>query len=451
MTVPPLYPHQKDDLNFLQQTPRALNYSDCGTGKTRTTLEILRHALTPGERALILAPKSILQPAWGNDLDQFTPELIYSIAYAKNREAAFRSESQVIITNHDACAWLVANSNYLKHFNYLVVDEASAFRNSSQRTQALIKLRNRFDRRLLMTGTPYVNSLQDLWRPAYICDDGQRLGKSFYAYRGEMCEPYTLPNGITLWRDKPGMEKVAFELLRDITIRHRLKDCTNIPPNRTINLRFELSATHRRAYEQLLKHSILEFTSGNVSAQNALVLRTKLLQLLSGAVYDDFGQYKLIASDRYELVAQRTSESPQNIVAFLWQHQKDQLKRLIPGSEVIDGRTPVLRRNELVQEFQNGQIGTLLVHPKTGAHGLTLTAGHETIWASPTYNAEDFKQLNHRIYRNRQTKATNTVLVEAKNTVEQDVFLKLQGKLTNATDFLLLFCSPNATELQPDE
>ena len=70
----------------------------------------------------------------------------------------------------------------------------------------------------------------------------------------------------------------------------------------------------------------------------------------------------------------------------------------------------------------------LLAHPQSAAHGLTLTKGTATIWASPTYNLEHFLQGNRRIYRAGQTQKTETIMVLASGTVEDKVFQSLQEK-----------------------
>ena len=177
----------------------------------------------------------------------------------------------------------------------------------------------------------------------------------------------------------------------------------------------------------------------SVPANNAAIRVSKLLQILSGAVYDDAGAYKLLDTDRYELIAQLAIERPQSIIAFRWTHQKDRLLKLIDDCELIDGTVPIHRRNQIVADYQAGNIKVLLIHPRAGAHGLTLTAGHDTIWASPTYSSEEFVQLNHRIYRAGQTKKTRTLLVTAAHTIEPKVYDQLQNKLTRADSLLKLF------------
>lgn len=421
-----------------------MNLSDCGTGKTRTSIEVVRARKHEG-RTLIVCPKSIMQPAWGNDLDRFAPELSYSIATATNRAEAFNAQTDIVITNHDAVLWikkcLDKKIPVLNGFTQLIVDESTCLKNPSQRTAAVISFKNYFKYRLLLTGTVYTNTLTDIWRQALICDDGQRLGNSFFRFRSQVCTGRTLGNGITVWEDKPGMEPIIYELLKDIALRHKLEDCVEIPENSVHTVDFELNKAHLKTYQEFENNALLQLNDSKVTAINAAVLANKLLQITSGAVYDADHNYQLLTTDRYELIKDLAEARPQVVIAFHWQHQKDQLLKLLPNAKYIDGSISNKNRTELITAFQAKEIPQILIHPKTGAHGITLTAGTATIWASPTYSSEDFTQLNHRIYRAGQTKKTETLLVTAKNTIEETVYSKLQGKLTNMTNIMSLFAA----------
>lgn len=445
MNAPALYAHQQADLEFIRAHPRVLNFSDCGTGKTRTAIEAIRIRKTEG-RTLVICPKSIMQPAWGADLRKFAPELKYSLAYADNRAEAFAAETDVVIINHDGVKWLAdvlkKRIPILDGFCQCIVDESSGFKNASQRSAAMLALRIFFKYRIIMTGTPYTESLCDLWRQVYIADDGQRLGPSFYKYRDTVAVGKQYGNGATIWEDRAGMEPVIYEQLKDIAIRHRLEDCVDIPPRETVVVPTTLNKKHQALYDTLYRDALLELENGTVNALNAAVLANKLLQVASGAVYATDGRYEILDTDRYELVAELAAQRPQCVIAFQWNHQKTALQKLLPRAGTIDGTVDIKTRNRLVADFQNGDCPILLIHPKAGAHGLTLTAGHDTIWASPTYSAETFIQFNHRIYRAGQTKKTRTVLISATDTIEPLVYDKLQGKLDKAALILSLFTQP---------
>jgi SNF2 family DNA or RNA helicase len=111
---------------------------------------------------------------------------------------------------------------------------------------------------------------------------------------------------------------------------------------------------------------------------------------------------------------------------------------------VIDGSVPQQRRDVIVNDFQAGAYQTILLHPQTGAHGLTLTRGEACILLSPIYEADLLKQAIHRIYRGAQDKATDTVLVQARGTVEDLVYERRLEKTNNMNDFLALAATAQA-------
>ena len=104
--------------------------------------------------------------------------------------------------------------------------------------------------------------------------------------------------------------------------------------------------------------------------------------------------------------------------------------------EGIDGETPAQKRVDIVGRFQAGQIKVLFAHPQSASHGLTLTKATTCIWCSPTYNAEHFQQFNRRIHRAGQSSKTETILIAARDTWEEKVYEKLNGKLGKMENLL---------------
>jgi len=446
-SVPELFSHQQETKQFGILTPRVFDMSDAGTGKTRAWLEVLvQRKKLIGGKALVIAPKTILKNAWADDIMKFTPELSYVIAYATNRIAAFEEDVDVYITNHDAVKWLYKHrKEYLegRGFHTIIIDESTAFKHrTSQRSKALSKLVGYFEYRTNLTGTPNPNGLLDLWHQVFLLDDGDHLGDSYWRFRASTCEPTQVgpsPQHVR-WDDKQGMVEAVAGILEEITIRHVFEECTDIPENHVYTVNFELSTKHRRAYEILREHAILELREGGISAFNAGVLANKLLQLASGAVYDDQAVVQLYDTGRYELVLDLAEQRKQCVVAFNWKHQRDHLTQLADSRGVtygvIDGGVSAKRREEVVSNFQAGLIKIIFAHPASAAHGLTLTRGTTTIWTSPTYNAEHYTQFNKRIYRIGQNKKTETLLVTAANTIDTEVASRLMGKVEKMTDLL---------------
>lgn len=438
--IPTLFAHQKQSIKFLGKQPVALDASDPGTGKTRVEIEAFaaQYKLKGNGPMLILAPKSLLQSAWGNDFNKFAPHLKYSIANATNRAKAFAADADVYITNHDAAAWLAKlPPTFWKKFKggTIVVDESTAFKHhTSGRSKSLSKIIKHFEYRRLMTGTPTSNGVCDIWHQINLLDSGKRLGKSFFAFRSAVCTPTQAGPSAQMvrWEDKANAEAVVSALIADITIRHRVEDCLDLPDNHQYSVNFDLSAKHMDHYKTLEADSVLYLKKSSVTAINGAVLYGKLLQASSGAVYDDNGEYSLLDTERYELVIDLAEARPHVVVFFNWTHQRDQLIKLAKARKLsyalIDGSVSSKKRVDAVEHFQAGFYRILFAHPQSAGHGLTLTKGVATIWASPTHNLEHFLQGNKRIDRIGQTNKTETIMVLAPGTIEEKVYAALMEK-----------------------
>lgn len=457
-----LYTHQATTRDFALQHPRMHNWSDPGTGKTAAHL--CGFDARPGhKRALVLAPLSILETAWADDAKRFTPHLRVAVAYAHNREKAFKSESDIVVTNHDAVKWIAAqlkrDRKFLSEFDELIPDEATAYKNlagrgGSARARALSDIRHHFEYRRPLTGTPASNSVLDVWALGFICDDGKRLGDSYYAYRNSVTTPVQVGPSANMieWKEKPGAIDIVSALLKDITIRFRKDECVDMPPDQAFYVCTTLDNKTRRHYDEMVRESLIELESGAlVSAIHAGARAQKLRQICTGAVYDGERLVHNFHADRYRLVLDLVMERPWPcLVAYNWTHELDALCAAAKTHNldygVLSGDTPIEDRVATIRRFQDGGLKVIFAHPATAAHGITLTTGRTTIWASPTDDAERFLQFNARVDRNGQQNPTETIMIAARDTKEEAVYERLQGKVERVTSLLQLMLDLRRTE-----
>lgn len=438
--IPPPFDHQARTTQFLLENPRAIVGSDCGTGKTRSVLDWFDQLKADGkaERMLVFAPKSILEVAWVDDAKKFTPGLTVSVARANNRAKAFAAEADVYVTNHDAVKWLLQNPDVLSKFDgqVLAIDESTAFKHhTSQRSKAMRKVASRFEHRVIMSGTLSPNSVLDIWHQALIVDDGERLGTSFWKFRQTVCEPVQVgPSAQHVkWQDKPGSAEAVADLLDDISVRYKLEECLDMPEHVVRTMHVTLPPKVKKAYDEMELHAIIELENGEISAFNAGAVAQKLLQILAGAVYDSKGEAIPVGTERAELIGDLVEERDASVVVFNWTHQRDliakELKKRKLDYAVIDGSVKDEDRTAAVKQFQDGKLRAMLIHPQSAGHGITLTRGVATIWASPTFNAEHWVQANGRVRRAGQTKRTEVIKIAASGTREEQVYERLEGKL----------------------
>ena len=448
--IPPLYEHQEKMAMFAINNDRVLNTSDPGTGKTRGTLEgyLRRSRWHETGRLLVVAPLSILKPAWGDDIKKYFPGLSYAIAHGNEykRRQALESTTDIVLLNHDGIKWLQKNPELLPGFTDLVIDEFTAFKNgSAQRSKSMLKASKNFEHITLLSGSPNPNTILDMWHPAKILDDGDRLGRQYTKFRLQVCNPEQVgPGALHIkWVDKPEANDVVADALSDITIRFNMDDCLDIPENILSYLKIDMPDKVMKAYKTMRDDALLETSQGTVTAIHAGSKVKKMLQVLSGAVYDQSGIIHSIHNSRYDLVMQLVMEREHTLVAFNWKHEREALVALAEKAgityAVIDGSVSSGIRAKAVADMQAGKLKVLFCQPASAAHGLTLTKALTTIWCTPTYNAEHFQQFNRRIYRSGQTKKTETICIAANDTHEVEVYERLNGKLDRMSDMLSLF------------
>lgn len=424
--------HQTASLKFMAPKKAVFDMSDPGTGKTYVEIkDFVRQHKKDKKALLVICPKSLMKAAWANDIKKFAPTLRVSLAWASCRHDALAVDADVYILNVDGVKDLLKYpKGFWKKFGRIVVDESTAFKHhTSARSKALSKVIKHFDWRRMMSGTPTSNGICDLWHQVYLLDDGKRLGKSFFAFRSACCSPEQVgPSTAHMkWTDRDGIELQIGALISDIVIRHKFEDCVDIPPMHIYSMPTYLNPKHRKQYDKLEEDSILILEDAAITAVNKAVLLNKLMQCVSGAIYNNDGGYTLIDSDRYELVMDLVEERDHSIVFYTWEHQLNEMLKLAKSrkiSHVIwNPDRPIIET-----EFQDGKYQVLFAHPQSAAHGLTLTKAATNIWPSPTHNLEHFRQGLKRVHRIGQKQKTETIVIVAENSRDESAWAALQYK-----------------------
>ncbi len=440
--------HQAQTIKFILRNKMMWNCSDAGTGKTRPVLEAFQeyqrndHIMT---RMVVVCPKSVMGAVWGQQIKLFTPELEYTLAYAGKREQAWTTHHDVLIINFDGLKWLgekLAKIGW-STYTWLVFDESTAFKNPQTRRFKYAKaMAPHFSYRMALTGTPMPQSVLNAWSQLFLLDNGARLGLNYYQYRHRMTSAVT-DGQFTRWVDKPRSTQQVFERTKDITVRYALDDVAELPPRVFRDMQVPMSARMRVQYKTLESEAILAVADGTISALNKAVLVGKLLQLCSGAVYTEEGGYSIVNTERYELVLELIREVPHSIVAYSWKHQLETLKQLFYTNSIIfrtiESHHNPKQREDIIYEYQTGAIQTILIHPQSAGHGITLTRARRLIWASPTWSSELFQQTNARLYRYGQQHRTEVIQIAAENSWETLVYRRLSGKIRQEASLLDLF------------
>jgi SNF2 family DNA or RNA helicase len=445
MSTVKLYEHQKATADFVvSNRGRVFITSDPGTGKTASVLVALERLMAEGviSRALVLAPKAIVEAAWGEDAATFTPNLkVKAIIGSTDKKAAAIADRRysVIVTNHDTVRF-IPEKVLASSFGAIVIDESTRFKNpTAVGTKVLLRLSKTMKFILPMTGTPMPLSILDMWVPLRLSRP-DKMSPLFSTFRMETCVPVSKQWGME-WNERHGVREALVTLYSDTIIRYAKEDCVDLPPQSMHTKTVELSPALRKVYDKFETECLVEFESGSVAAPHAGAMAMKLSQLASGFLYGEGEKHK-VSPERYELAAEIVQERKQSLIAFMYTAQRDFMKELLDKEgvkyEVLDGSTPASRFSEIVDEFQRGMYQTLLCHPQSVAHGVTLTRADTIIWLSPPRSLEHFVQFCARIDRIGQKQANEVIMLQAKGTYEVKAYKRLMSKNASQLDLLSL-------------
>lgn len=438
------FKHQKTTASFLSLRRKAFCFNEQGTGKTASVIWAADYLMKRGlvSRVLVLCPLSIMRSAWQQDLFKFAMHRSCSVAYgsAKQREKIIAAGSDFVIINFDGLA-TVRDAIAAGGFDLIVVDEANAYKNpTTNRWKILNKLVRDTDPRLwMLTGTPAAQSPLDAYGLARLMDL-PGCPKYYGVFRDSVMRKVTHFK----WVPKDHAQEVVHKVLQP-AIRFEKKDCLDLPTLTYIEREAPLTPQQKKYYATLKNQMLFEAQGEEVSAVNAATKLNKLLQISGGAVYTDTGEVlEFDVSNRLNVVLEVIEEASHKVLVFVpFTHTIELLRARLEKEgitcDVINGKVPVNRRTEIVNEFQsNPNPRVLLIQPKAASHGLTLTAADTIIWYAPTTSVETYLQANARIDRAGQ-KNTMTVVHIKGSPVEDRLYSMLQGNIDNHQKIIDLY------------
>lgn len=430
--------YQAFSTEFILKHKSAGLFLECGLGKsviTLTAIVELMYNMFDVSKVLVIAPLRVADTTWQYEIEKWEHlkylKLSKILGSKKNRIMALYKKADVYTINRENVPWLVDFYKNDWPFDMVVIDELSSFKSpSAKRFKALKKVRHKIKRIVGLTGTPAPNGLLNIWSQIYLLDGGERLGRTFTGYRNRYFHPQKYINGgiPTDYIINEDAEEKIYEKISDICISMKALDYLKMPECIFNKVMVELSEKDMKLYRKLERDLLLPFEDGDVDAKNAAVLSNKLLQMASGAVYDEFGDVKLIHDkklDALEDLIEAANGKPV-LVYYGFKHDEDRIKERFEVEEI--------NTSEDIARWNDGKIQIALCHPASTGHGLNLQEGGCTIiWFSMTWSLELYQQANARLYRQGQKHTVVIHHIIAKDTVDEKVIQALENKDTSQT------------------
>ncbi|MUP58524.1 DEAD/DEAH box helicase [Veillonellaceae bacterium M2-4] len=424
--------YQKYATDFIIAHPVSAILLEMGLGKSVITLTAIKKLMLDSfevSRTLVIAPLRVASTTWPEEIRKWEhlKHLTYSVVTGgeKKRLQALRTPAHIYIINRENVDWLVTKSGVPFHFDMVVIDELSGFKSyQAKRSKALLKVRPKVKRVVGLTGTPSSNGLMDLWAEFRILDLGERLGRYITQYRNT----YFLPDKrnqqmIFSYKPKAGAEEAIYKKIGDITIAMKATDYLPMPDRIINKINIPLSATEQKRYDTLKREMAVSVKGKEIDAVNAAALSNKLLQMASGAVYDEEKRMIPVHDrklDALEEVIEGANGKPV-LVAYWYKHDLERIKKRFTVQEI--------KTKEDIADWNARKIPVAVIHPAAAGHGLNLQSGGCTlVWFSLTWSLELYEQTNARLYRQGQKETVVIHHLLAKGTIDEDVMNALAHK-----------------------
>ena len=390
-----LRPHQLKVVRYMEKHDGLLVVHGTGTGKTLTAVTLSQCYLddNPRNKVVFVGPASLVT--------NFQKELRkYGVAKETTIKEGKIAWKRYVFYSFDAFYNLTKRLSrggpekgrpwptkaVDLHNRMLIVDEAHNLRNSkSGKSRALVAAAETADKRVLLTATPFVNSLTDFIPLINIVYGKEVIGTPKQFYQNEV--PDFLGNDLS-----PENMRTFRSLLRGKVDVVDARDPAFFP--KQIDKVVEVNMTHEyyKKYERLIRGDPvfgLFFKHPNAFF-NAY---RKAVNKVGEGKY-----YSMKIDKAVPILEKGRSIIFTNWIDFGIKPIADALKKRGISYRIFTGSTPVKERQQIVNDFNAGEFQVLLL-TKAGGEGLDLHRVKSVVVMDPTWNNAALQQIVGRAVR----------------------------------------------------
>lgn len=432
--------HQEVGIAWLQRhwtegSRGALLCDDMGLGKTFQALafclwlrELMESQNIEQRPILVVAPVGLLRN-WEAEIDEhlFSPGLGDLVrAYGDHLKALRRgrhldgtagldtarlASANVVLANYEAVSDYQLSFGAVQ-FAAVVLDEAQKIKSPKARMTHAVKALNA-EFMLAMTGTPVENRLADLWCIADAVQPGALADLKEFSGRFEVDGGDVQGLRQQVWQDESALQA---EMPKLLLRRLKTEKLDGLPEKHEHFHKIMMPQRQAEAYERALTMKEISGPEGTLGMIHALRRVSLHPSLIEGGV--NATELKTEDSARFVAmmgVLDKVAHSGEKVLIFLESldlQEADQLPlllqrryRLAKAPMVINGQVSTEVRQARVNAFQRDSgFDVMLLSPKAGGVGLTLTAANHVIHLSRWWNPAVEDQCSDRVYRIGQTK-----------------------------------------------
>jgi len=429
---------------------------DMGMGKTAIAIDWVKRIPKNARGTLVIAPLSTIYSSWPDELKLWAPELSVTVLHGKNKNDGLTDKSNIYLVNFEGIQWLFEKLK--EHFavtksvpfRSIIIDEGSMVKSHSTKRfkvlQTLIEVFPKY--RMILSGTPAPNTLQDLWSQFYLLDKGKSLERNISAFRNMYMIQVDRMGFVH--KLKKGAKDKIYEQIEPLTYRLDAKDYLTLPDRLDNVLKVKLPQKTLEMYKSLEADFYMALDDESTVAFSVPALAMKLRQFVQGCLYvdtDPDSRMPNYGSRPYVEVHKAKLKALQDIVEnsggkgilcpIQFRFELEVLMKAFPNASVIAGGTSAAQAGKLIKQWNQGLIPLLICHPKSIGHGVNLQAGSNIIvWYGLTWSAEQYAQLNGRLHRQGQKHKVIIHHLVCSDTIDEHIMKALGKKIAGQKDLL---------------
>lgn len=427
-----LRPYQQGALGWLTERGRGLLAYPPGVGKTAIGSRWVCQHQVP---SLIVAPNGPVLKHWQSEYHEFTGcASVLGCGSAKRRATAREliadKVADCLILNYEA---MRADIDELLKIGFQTVlfDESHRMKSHKSLTyKAGVKLARRADYVALMSGTPILNSVDELWTSFAILAPDKY--KSYWRWVERNCEiEMKMIRGRTVRKvghvRSDRLTAVAQEAQRYATFATAEELLPSLPELTETYLEVELTAPERKVYNQMRDKLWMELPNGVLTADSAVTKSTRLRQLASDwTCFDGI----LEPGSKVKAAAELISDSEDQWVVFCaFKSTANALSRLVPHSVVYHGDLTPSQRETARGLFMDQKAQVIIGTFETMGEGIDgLQCARNVIMLDRQWTPARNEQAIGRCHRSGQKDGVNVVHLTANDTIDQRVTDALRTK-----------------------
>jgi hypothetical protein len=410
-----LHRYQHDAIAFLLAAEDRQLVAIMGSGKTTVAehaIADLKNSTALTRPVLVVAPLLIAETVWHVESAKWVETAGLKIARVlgtpKQRAAALDRPADIYVINYDNLKWLAGEITARRlRFSVVVADESSKLKNpTAQRTQITHWIGKLAERRWTLTGTARGQQLTDIWGPAMFVTR-ETAFPPFYQWRWSNF--FTNDLYERNWSPRQGVETAITATLRGFTHVVDQAALSTRPPMIEIVHNVPLDQKSIAVYAALDGDGVTDETAARVARglmpAHEMAVVGKLMQICSGAIYDDTGEWRHLHDRRLDMLQEiHEGHDRPTLVFITFRHELARIRERFPAAVELTA--------DKIDAWNRGEIEMLVAHPASAGHGVNLQDGSDTIvWFSLPWSAELFAQANARLARQGQRSRTVNIHV----------------------------------------